>query len=209
MKRLFFLVATFIISVSGYAQALPDTVWCQKVGQVNVVKFTPDGKYVIAGVIDGIARMYDAKSGALVKSFQLVKGGITDLDISPTGDTLAVCGGDGLVRFFNVQTGAFIKYLDSTKTILSSDISFSPNGKMLVFNDSFRGVYLKNLETDSIVFSKTGLPYSVSLVDFSALDLYKEKGYLEQIVFAHSFCHSSNFGSSFRSHLDRREELED
>ena len=152
---LFLLIA--ILSKAG-AQT-PDTVWCQKVGQVNVVKFTPDGNYVIAGVNDGIARMYDAKNGTLIKSFPLVKGTIDDMDISPTGDTLAICDGYGLVSFFNVQTGTFIRYLYPTNQPGASDISFSPDGKYMLSNDFLHGVYVKNLETDSVVFYKTGSNY--------------------------------------------------
>jgi serine/threonine protein kinase/WD40 repeat protein len=84
-------------AIPGVKRWNVDTLWTR--GMINVVRFSPDGKWVALGCSDGHVRIYDA---ATMKLDRLLPGigrqrGAISLDWHPNSQQLAVCE-DGSVR---------------------------------------------------------------------------------------------------------------
>ncbi len=69
------------------------------------VVFSPDGSSIAAAVLDGTARVWDAKTG---KTLMLAghPRGVNDVAFSPDGKLLVTGGVDGRFRVWDVETGA-------------------------------------------------------------------------------------------------------
>jgi WD40 repeat protein len=80
MKLWLFSLVTAIILFMAFpsltkAQAdEPDTLWCKFTypNEIRVVKFSHDGKYLASGGTDGVANIWDAETGNLVKSYPTI-----------------------------------------------------------------------------------------------------------------------------------------
>ncbi|MCX6152938.1 MAG: T9SS type A sorting domain-containing protein [Candidatus Kapabacteria bacterium] len=83
-KNLLLVLALLFVLISASKADLPDTVWCKYTypTQINAVKFTPDGKYLLTGGSDGIPRLWDVATGALVKQYPYQNFIIFDIAIN-------------------------------------------------------------------------------------------------------------------------------
>jgi WD40 repeat protein len=69
---------------------------------VYLISFSPDGKYVVSGGIDGSARIWNARTGVEVARMVHV-GVVTSLAFSPNLEYVASSSGDGAVRIWHWQ----------------------------------------------------------------------------------------------------------
>lgn len=91
--------------------------------------FAPDGKALATGTYHGGAKLWDAKTGKLVRTLDagLVRGGLTPV-FSPDGKVLAIGNRNSTTRLFDPATGKLLHELDRKMT---QGIAFSPDGKVL------------------------------------------------------------------------------
>lgn len=111
----------------------------------NILKISADaaGKLILTGSLDKTAKLWDAESGRLIKTFRIPIGagneGIIDGNaISPDGKTVALGGQTGYewdksvsVYIFDVSSGAMKRRLKELPDI-NLDLVFSPSGEYLV-----------------------------------------------------------------------------
>ena len=99
---------------------------------VRVVRFTPDGRYLIGGSFKGWTRLWSTStwkpaSRSLIGHTREVTGAAT----SPDGRTLATGGADGTVRMYDIRTqkpiGAPLPGVPNRRT----DPEFTPDGRYL------------------------------------------------------------------------------
>ncbi len=115
-----------------------------------------------------------SQSVRLKKSFKLQENGknITrTLAISPDGKILASGSDDGVVRFWNPETGAFIKNLEHRHTNWIRSIAFSPKGDQLASAGEDRLIYLWNAITGECLHTlrgHTGRVWSVAFHPFES-----------------------------------------
>jgi WD40 repeat protein len=113
--------------LAGHKTVMPGGMTVPLAGQVSCVVFSPDGS-LIASCCDGgpAAKLWNAKSGALVGELQ---GGVPGLDwvaFSPDGNLLALCGSSWPgVRIWEVKTRKLLSSMEGfgrcRKTVFSRD----------------------------------------------------------------------------------------
>jgi WD40 repeat protein len=97
------------------------------------VTYSPDGKYIACGGLGDRVRLWDSKSGALVRSFdgETARMKITRaVSVSPDSKLLAAGGDDGYARVWEIATGKLILAWIGHNEVISS-LTFSPDGKHL------------------------------------------------------------------------------
>jgi WD40 repeat protein len=130
------------------AAALPGiTVLSGHTDAVKSVAFSPDGKTLASGSLDGTVRLWD------VNTYQQIGGPLAShigyvfsVAFSPDGKTLAAGGADGRVRLWDVGTHRQIGGPLAGHTGAVSSVAFSPDGKTLA-DGSDDGVRLWDVGT--------------------------------------------------------------
>jgi WD40 repeat protein len=129
---------------------VPDTtthVW------TTGLAFSPDGKTLAVGAIDGVARLLDAATGKALHEMTGHTGWIVIRGVlfAPDGKTLATAGTDGSVRLWNPATGESIATLQGHQHQILA-ISFSADGKRLVSSSDEEGrVQIWDVAAEDIV----------------------------------------------------------
>jgi WD40 repeat protein len=166
--------------------------------QISSVVFLPDGKTLISacgdvygsptsvaslgpGEIGGRVRIWDIRTGQMVKAITWFSLFVSSVALSPDGNTLAVesvttIGGDpfGVVGLLDVNTGKAIHALGELTARVSS-VAFSPDGKMIaggsglfdVQGQSSREVKVWDSRTATLTRELTGHQGTVTSLSFS------------------------------------------
>jgi len=98
---------------------------------INDIKFSPDGKFLLAGGGDTTPRLWDVATGKTIRVF----GGITQVvqavAFSPDGKFVITTGNDRLVEAWSLQSspGGMV-FTGHSKAVRKA--SFSPDGKLVV-----------------------------------------------------------------------------
>jgi WD40 repeat protein len=110
-------------------EEVPDTVWSKNLDNAQMVKYSPDEKFLYAGIMEiGRSLVYklETEYGSIVDSFAYHPPLIKTIDLSMTGDTLLVSG-SGFLWLWNVETGDTIYTLK-----YGSEACFTPDGKRII-----------------------------------------------------------------------------
>ena len=90
--------------------AISDAGWSGPL--VYALNTSRDGTKVAVANVEGVARLLDARTGALLKEFPQVQGEIYSAQLDPSGTRLAVSGQDGSVRIYDADTAKLLHRLD-------------------------------------------------------------------------------------------------
>jgi WD40 repeat protein len=109
--------------------------------RVQVLEFSPNGKMVAAGCLDGTITLWDCLTGTLQRTLIGHSDRVNHLSFSPSGDgILASSSHDKTVRICDTTTGATLHTLDQPAMV--SVLAFSPDGQLLASAAGSEGVYL-------------------------------------------------------------------
>ena len=100
--------------------------------EYHAIAFSPDGQALATGGLDDpIVRVWDVRTGELIRELDQGSAGALTLDFSPDGRTLAVSGYEPVASLWDVATGARI---GPTLTAGSrrAEIDLSPDGRRLL-----------------------------------------------------------------------------
>lgn len=93
------------------------------------LKFTPDGKYILANH-NKIVVMVEASTGKVVRTFSGPEDFINSLDLSRDGKFLVAGSSDKSVIVFDVATGEAIKQIKPLPERIN-DVAISPDGRLI------------------------------------------------------------------------------
>jgi WD40 repeat protein/DNA-binding SARP family transcriptional activator len=139
--------------------ASPITVWdvpggpryrlLGSTGMVTVAAFGADGLLATGGR-DGVARVWDLRSGALLATLGGHDAPLGQLAFDPDGDRLATAGEDGTVRVWEAATGRELLTLWG-HDLIAYGVAFSADGRLLATSSPDGTVALHLLPPDEFV----------------------------------------------------------
>ncbi len=143
-----------LVTQSGHS----DTVWA--------CSFSPDGRFLASGSIDGTIKLWDVKTGKELKTFYGNSESILSLSFSPDGNILAGGSSYGAITLWSVTDGTVIREIKKPDTVVEC-LSFSYDGKLLALGGHKRGdINILDVETGKEVFTITGHSRAVLSLTF-------------------------------------------
>ena len=165
----------------GTGDDLPETIWvwdlrhtAEPALKINTgghpifqAVFSPDGQYILGAVgNEPVARLWEAKTGSLVREFTGHEDVVLDAAFSPDGKIIATSSSDNTVRLWNAQTGQEIRqFLGHIEAVWG--VEFSPDGKTLLSGSLDGTVRLWDMETGKELRRMVGHTAGVESAIFS------------------------------------------
>jgi WD40 repeat protein len=138
--------------------------------QVAALAFSPDGRRLATGSLDGGLKVWEARTGRQLDSLTGNLGQVLDLAFSPDGASLATTSSDGTVRLWDVGTGrqtltlaggvagevgAESKFCFRTLKMAylgaGGKLAFSPDGTRLAYTAADGTVRVLALDIDDLI----------------------------------------------------------
>lgn len=101
-------------------------------GGLMAVAWLPDGIRGCSASEDGTVRLWDVRTGQLLRTFNGHKGFVMSVAVSPDGRYMLSGGGDGTVRLWEVETGTQVRSFSENKAPVRG-VAFSPDGGLALF----------------------------------------------------------------------------
>ncbi|KAF7966616.1 hypothetical protein HWV62_37635 [Athelia sp. TMB] len=120
--------------------------------EVYAVTFSPDGLRIASGSEDGLVRVWDAETGALIAA--PFEGHISDINsvaFSPDGRWIASGSFDNSVCVWNAETGALIAGPCAEHTESVNSVAFSPDGQRIASGSSDGSIRIWNPQTGTLI----------------------------------------------------------
>jgi len=160
--------------------------------EIESLRFSPDGKYLASGGVDGKVYLWSMAKGSFVSRFTSHPDYVAFLRFSPDGNYLISCGFEGSMICTNIQTKAKAKKYKQHKsrvtaiTFLSDHIvaTGSKEGEIVILNYLSSEVIarfmtphgeVRGLNCDGKVLYVSGTQHAIaiySLLDYSAIDTH-------------------------------------
>ncbi|MGK7925182.1 MAG: WD40 repeat domain-containing protein, partial [Spirulina sp.] len=99
--------------------------------KILTIAFSPNGETFASGGSDGMARLWDLKTGKVLQIFTGHDEFVSAISFSKDGKTLLSGDGDGNIKFWQVGTGEEICTLSEHRDRVTS-VALSPGGNSLV-----------------------------------------------------------------------------
>jgi WD40 repeat protein/MoxR-like ATPase len=130
------------------------------------VSFSPDGKQALSGASDNTLRLWNVKTGELIRTFKGHEGIIYSVSFSPDGKQALSGANDDTLRLWNVQSGELIRTFKGHEGGVRS-VSFSPDGKQALSGANDKTLRLWNVKTGELIRTFKGHEGGVRSVSFS------------------------------------------
>lgn len=98
---------------------------------MTVVRFSPDGRWVVSGDEAGSVRLWDLTAGRMLAELGMHKSTITDLEFHPNEFLLATGSADRTVRLWDLETFAQVGCGGPDVSQVNS-LAFTPDGSALL-----------------------------------------------------------------------------
>lgn len=99
----------------------------------RMARYSADGQRVISAGADGVAKVWDSTTGALLHALEAHKKPVSDVVFGPDGTHALTVAGDGL-RLWRLDTGLLVPGFDAPGPAFRAE--FSPDGQRLLVRQS-------------------------------------------------------------------------
>ncbi|KAF7970635.1 hypothetical protein HWV62_23358 [Athelia sp. TMB] len=137
--------------------------------EVYAVAFSLDGLRIASGSEDGLVRVWDAETGALIAApFEGHTASVYSVAFSPDGRWIASGSDDKSVCVWNAETGALIARPFTGHTYSVNSVVFSPDGQRIASGSSDGSIRIWDPQTGSLIAGPfKGHTSAVNTVAFS------------------------------------------
>ena len=146
--------------------ALVQSVFAETLSGVVSVAFSPDGKILATGDVNGRICLWQVADGKQLLTFQGHTGWVWSVAFSPDGQTLASCCHDSLVRLWDRKTGETLRVLHGHTSGVRS-VTFSADGRTLASGSLDSSIRLWDLRDGHCLNALHGHTSAVRSVTFS------------------------------------------
>ena len=130
------------------------------------VSFSPDGRSLASGSLDGTVHLWDVATGVHLRTLEGHTDWVLSVSFSPDGETLASGSADDRVHLWDVATGVHLRTLEGHTYVVWS-VSFSPDGRRLASGSGDDTVRLWDVATGVHLRTFRGHNFWVLSVSFS------------------------------------------
>lgn len=151
----------------GWLQRLcnQDLMTLQHQSPVWGVAFSPDQRHLATASFDRMARLWDLRTGQMVRQFQGHRQQVSSVAFSPDGTCLLTASYDGTAQIWDVANGKSILVLTNGESV--PEAVFSPNGKLIATAGKFKGARLWDSQDGSLLWASADHEQAVFGVAFS------------------------------------------
>lgn len=143
---------------------LMKSLFTESFGVVWDMVFSPDGRLLVTGEINGDISLWQLEDGRKLLSFEGQQGWIRSIAFSPDGKTLASGNLNQTIKIWDVRTGKCLKTLLGHTSFIES-VAFSPDGKTLASGSNDQTIKIWDLLTDESfsIQAHSGSVHSVAI----------------------------------------------
>jgi katanin p80 WD40 repeat-containing subunit B1 len=109
-------------------------------GQVNMVLFSPDSRWVASGGVDGTIKLWDLNTSKKLFDFSATESPVSDMKFNPQNLTLASSHHDRTVQYWDLENMGHISSTQAEANLIQK-ICFDPEDSRFLFtagNDSLK-----------------------------------------------------------------------
>jgi WD40 repeat protein len=115
--------------------------------------FTPDGKLLVVGAVDGPTTIWNGATGKLVRRVGTTRSPTSALAVHPDGGSVAIATRDGHVQLYDLGTGRALGEPLVINGVYATRVAFSDSGDLLAIGARDGGVTLWDLNTHALIGS--------------------------------------------------------
>ncbi|KAK3823899.1 MAG: WD40-repeat-containing domain protein [Linnemannia elongata] len=136
----------------------PERVWS--------CAFSPNGKFLAAGLDNGDISVYDTATWTKIQVFQGHQDRVTSLEYSPNSRQLLSGSYDETARLWDSETGSTDLILEGHSGIVKA-VAFSPTGQQVATTNCDKSVRLWDARTGAAVFELTTSLNNITIIAYS------------------------------------------
>ncbi len=145
---------------------LRNSVFNQTFASIYTLAFSPNGKFLAAGDLNGKIYLWSSKHNKPLWLSQEHENNVWSVTFSPDNQVVASGGADSSIKLWDVRTGTCLKTLSANIYNVWS-VAFSPDGKILASSGDNFSVKLWDIESDRCLNTLLGHTSEVSAIAFS------------------------------------------
>ncbi|RYZ61993.1 MAG: hypothetical protein EOO14_03595 [Chitinophagaceae bacterium] len=135
--------------------------------EINDATFSPDGSEVVTASIDRTAKVWNASTGALLRTLRVHTGRVSRVRYSVTGKMIATGGSDSVVVLWDATTGAVLRKMQGHQGGISI-LQFSPDDQFLATASSDGSLKIWEVEGGKLRLDIRAHAVSVASIHYSA-----------------------------------------